>query len=171
MLTPIVSEIDHTQGNPAASLELVEYGDYQCPYCGQAYPIVKYIQKELGESIKFVFRNFPLKKIHPHAMMAALASEAASRQGRFWEMHDILFENQFKLNNNSIFFYAERLGLDVADFKEDLKLHELERKVAMDFEGGLRSGVNATPTFFVNGNKYEGDWSSEEFLAFLMNVG
>ena len=170
MLIPPVSENDHVQGNSTAQIELVEYGDYQCPHCGEAYTIVKYIQSELGDSLKFVFRNFPLKKVHPLAMAAAMASEAAGQQGKFWEMHDILFENQVKLSHNSILLFAEQLGLDVDDFKTDLTSPELERKVLGDFESGLRSGVNATPTFFINGDKYEGDWTSREFISFLMNV-
>ncbi|HKC36310.1 MAG TPA: DsbA family protein [Chitinophagaceae bacterium] len=170
MLIPHVSKNDHVQGNSTAQIELVEYGDYQCPHCGKAYTIVKYIQSELGDSLKFVFRNFPLKKVHPLAMTAAIASEAAGLQGRFWEMHDLLFENQIKLTPNNILIFAERMGLEMADFKNDLTSHELESKVLSDFESGLRSGVNATPTFFINGDKYEGDWTSKEFIAFLLNV-
>jgi protein-disulfide isomerase len=169
LLISPVSKDDHVQGNLTAQIELVEYGDYQCPHCGQAYNIVKYIQSELGDSLKFVFRNFPLKKVHPLAMIAAIASEAAGQQGRFWEMYDLLFENQVKLSNNSILLFAEQLGLDVGDFKTDLTSPEPERKVLSDFESGLRSGVNATPTFFINGEKYEGDWTSKEFIAFLLN--
>ena len=168
-LTPPISESDHIEGNMYAVVELVEYGDYQCPYCGQAYPIVKYIQKKLRNKLMFVFRNFPLRKIHPQAMSAALASEAAARQGKFWQMHDMLFENQFKMNHLSIIRYAETLGLNIEKFNQDVILPELEQKVLSDFHNGLLSGVNATPTFFVNGSKYDGDWSNpEEFLEFIL---
>src|SRR5436190_11926897 len=101
-LNPPVSKSDHVQGNPDAEIELVEYGDYQCPHCGDAYPIVKDIQEEMGHRLKFAFRNFPLRKIHSQAMAAAMASEAAGRQNKFWEMHDLLFENQHRLISSSI---------------------------------------------------------------------
>jgi protein-disulfide isomerase len=165
-----LSENDHVQGNELAAIELIEYGDYQCPYCGQAYPIVKHIQEVLGSRLKFVFRNFPLRKIHPQAMAAALASEAAGLQGKFWEMHDILFENQNNLDHNSILSYARTLGLDAGKFNEDIASPELEKKVLSDFQSGLLGGVNATPTFFVNGLQYDGDWSSGDFLKFLKKI-
>ena len=165
-----VSDSDHIFGSPDATIELVEYGDYQCPYCGAAYPIVKRIQDELGNRLKFVFRNFPLRKIHPQALMAAVASEAASLQGKYWEMHDMLFENQKRLNYSSIINYAEHLGLDIIRFKLNVADINLEKKALSDFESGLRSGVNATPTFFVNGNKYLQDWKAPEFIQFLEQV-
>src|SRR5688572_25542695 len=112
-LKPPVSNHDHIQGNVNAAIELVEYGDYQCPYCGQAYPIVKAIQEQFGDNLKFVFRNFPLAKIHPQATMAAIAAEAAAKQKRFWEMHDIIFENQRNLLTKSLVEYARRIGLDL----------------------------------------------------------
>jgi protein-disulfide isomerase len=166
-LKPPVSEKDHIHGSLHANIELVEYGDYQCPYCGEAYPIVKRIQQELGSRLKFVFRNFPLRKIHPQALMAAVASEAANLQGKYWEMHDMLFENQTRLNYSSILQYAEYLGLDIIRFKVDMADTNLEKKALSDFESGLRSGVNATPTFFVNGNKYLQDWRAPTFLGDL----
>jgi len=166
-LKPPVSEKDHIHGSPNAHIELVEYGDFQCPYCGAAYPIVKHIQHELGNRLKFVFRNFPLRKVHPQALMAAVASEAASLQGKYWEMHDMIFEHQTKLNYSSIVQYAEYLGLDIIRFKVDMADTNLEKKALSDFESGLRSGVNATPTFFVNGNKYLQDWRAPTFLGDL----
>ena len=162
-----VSEKDHVDGSPHAVIELVEYGDFQCPYCREAYPIVKDIQHELGNRLKFVFRNFPLRKIHPQALMAAVASEAASLQGKYWEMHDMLFENQTRLNYSSLLKYAENLGLDTIRFKVDMADTNLEKKALSDFPGGLRSGVNATPTFFVNGNRYRQDWRAPAFIQFL----
>ncbi len=166
-LKPQVSENDHIDGKKDASIELVEYGDYQCPYCGEAYPIVKHIQEQLGRNLKFVFRNFPLKKIHPDAVMAAVASEAADLEGKYWEMHDLLYENQRRLNPHSLLDYANELKLNMDEFENDLVDPRLEKKVMDDFYSGLRSGVNATPTFFINGKKYDDNWRSEKFLEFL----
>ena len=159
---------DHVYGKSNAPLELVEYGDYECPYCGKAYPIVKNIQQELGSNLKLVFRNFPLSKIHPHAFSAAVATEAAARQDKFWEMHDIVFENQKILSTEKIIELAKSIELDMDRFQNDMQQKELADKVSKDFERGMRSGVNRTPTFFVNGKKYEGDWWIEnEFLQYL----
>ena len=166
-LNPLVSEYDHTSGNKDAAIELVEYGDYQCPYCGEAYPIVKFIQKQLGYNLKFVFRNFPLKKIHPDAVRAAIASETADLQEKYWEMHDLLFENQKRLNLHSLLLYADELNLKMDQFESDIANPILEKKVMNDFYSGLRSGVNATPTFFINGEKYSDDWRSKKFWEFM----
>ena len=162
-----VSEKDHIAGTEKAVIELLEYGDYQCPYCGRAYPIVKNIQEKIGDKMKFVFRNFPLTKIHPHAKMASVATEAAARQGKFWEMHDIVFENQKRLHASALFEYAETIGLDKEQFSKDLEDEALIRKVELDFEGGLRSGVNATPTFFINGEKYEAEWDEHSLESYI----
>jgi protein-disulfide isomerase len=166
-LTPAINSNDHISGNSRTPLELVEYGDYECPYCGRAYPIVKDIQQRLGSDIKFVFRNFPLSKIHPHAFSAAVATEAAGMQGKFWEMHDIVFENQKTLEAGNIFLFASMLGLDIERFKNDLQQKPLMDKVEKDFESGMRSGVNRTPTFFVNGEKYDGEWGDGRLLQYL----
>jgi protein-disulfide isomerase len=166
-LTPLVNSSDHIFGNPAAPVELVEYGDYECPYCGRAYPVVKDIQQQLGNDIKFVFRNFPLSNIHPHAFSAAVATEVAGLQGKFWEMHDIIFENQKTLEVENIFLFAMRLGLDAERFKNDIQQKALIDKVEKDFESGIRSGVNRTPTFFINGQKFNGDWYGNELLQYL----
>lgn len=169
-LIPPVSIIDNSYGNPTAVIELVEYGDYECPYCGRAYPIVKSIQENLGSDLKFVFRNFPLRKIHPNAFAAALATEAAARQNKFWEMHDIIFENQRSLAGAQIIHFGMTLGLDLDRFKIDMQDQVLMDKVSKDFESGLRSGVNRTPTFFINGIKYEGDWGGDQLLQHLLGV-
>ncbi|PZR25265.1 MAG: disulfide bond formation protein DsbA [Citrobacter freundii] len=166
-LKPAVSEKDHIQGNPSAQIELVEYGDYQCPHCGHAYPIIKEVQQALGDQLKFVFRNFPLAEIHPYARLAAVATEAANRQGKYWEMHDIIFENQQNLHFTHLVEYAKRLGLDIDQFKADLDDPDLMEIVESDFESGVRSGVNGTPTFFVNGHKYSGNWEPAPFISFL----
>lgn len=166
-LTPAVNSNDHSFGNPEAPLELVEYGDYECPYCGRAYPIVKDIQQKLGSELKFVFRNFPLAKIHPHAFSAAVATEAAGLQGKFWEMHDLVFENQKTLDVENIFHFAGILHLDIERFQNGIQQKTLIEKVEKDFESGLRSGVNRTPTFFINGTKYDGSWSGDQLLVYL----
>ncbi len=166
-LIPAVSSKDHIYGNLNAPLELVEYGDYQCPYCGRAYPIIKTILQRSDTEIKFIFRNFPLSKIHALAFPAAVATEAAACQDKFWEMHDIIFENQQELDAESFFLFAETIGLDPKHFKNDIERKDLAEKVRRDFESGLRSGVNKTPSFFINGKKYEGSWQEDEFPAYL----
>ena len=166
-LKPAVSNADHIQGNTHAQVELVEYGDYQCPHCGMAYPIIKNIQMRMGAGLKFVFRNFPLSEMHPNAVSAAVATEAAALQNKFWEMHDILFEHQNHLDDKSLVKYAAHLGLGLPKFEQDFEKPELMEKVDNDFESGVRSGVNGTPTFFVNGEKYNGSWEEAEFIGYL----
>ena len=166
-LTPPVNSKDHIQGKSTARLELVEYGDYQCPHCGHAYPIIKKLQHNLGADLKFVFRNFPLSEAHPDAFNAAVAAEAAGLQQKFWEMHDIIFENQTELDAESLFAYAKTIGLDMARFKTDLQKNTIAAKVEQDFESGIRSGVNGTPSFFINGKKYNGDWEEDVFSQYL----
>ena len=161
MLTPPVSEQDHIAGPKTAPVTLVEYGDYECPYCGMAHPVVKRAQRELGNQLRFVFRNFPLAEAHPNARLAAQAAEAAGAQGKFWEMHDMLFEHQQALEAEDIIGYAESLKLDVARFTEDLKAGTYAKRVREDFRSGVKSGVNGTPTFFVNGSRYDGSWANE----------
>jgi len=138
---------------------LVEYGDYQCGHCGDAYGMIKKIQGELKDQLKFVFRNLPITTVHPDALSAALAAEAAALQGQFWPMHDLLFENQKALCEKDLEKYARQLGLDMALFDAAIKKLELKKQIRSEAEGGIRSGANGTPTFFVNGNRYEGDWS------------
>jgi protein-disulfide isomerase len=169
-LIPAVNSNDHIFGNPDATIELVEYGDYECPYCGRAYPIVKDIKQQLGSDIKFVFRNFPLSKIHPHAFPAAVATEAAGLQDKFWGMHDIIFENQRTLDADNIILLAGRIGLDTELFENDIQQTPLIDKVEKDFESGMRSGVNRTPTFFINGKKYDGDWGGTTLLDYLKTI-
>ena len=156
-LKPAVGSQDHVQGPAEAAIEIVEYGDYQCPHCGSAYPVIKEIQKKFRQKVRFVYRNFPLAESHEFAMPAAVASEAAALQDKFWEMHDIIFENQDSLSNEGLFKMATEAGLDIEKFKEDIQKKELEQKVESDFESGIRSGVNGTPSFFVNGTKFDGD--------------
>jgi protein-disulfide isomerase len=165
-----VSTEDHSQGPDKAPLVLVKYGDYQCPYCGKAYPIVKRLQKALGDKLKFVFRNFPLSEMHPDALNAAKVAEAAALKGKFWEMHDLLYENQDQLDGESLVRYAESLKLDVEDLNEAAGGASVEKRIEADFEGGVRSGVNGTPTFFVNGVRYDGNWQYGPFLSALKGM-
>lgn len=162
LLTPPVSERDHVTGPEDAPVTLVEYGDYECPYCGMAYPVVKSAQRELGKDLRFVFRNFPLAEAHPHARLAAEAAEAAAAQGKFWEMHDTLFEHQDALEAEDIIGYAKSLGLDMTQFGKDLQDSKYTKRVREDFRSGVKSGVNGTPTFFINGSRYEGSWANEK---------
>jgi protein-disulfide isomerase len=166
-LKPPVSNKDHIQGTTDAIIELVEYGDFQCAYCGEAYPIIKSIQQQFGDDLKFVFRNFPLSKIHRHAKLAAVASEAADRQGKYWEMYDMLFVNQTELHRSALTAYAKTIDLDFVQFENDLDDSLLFEKVEADFESGLRNGVNKTPSFFINGIIYDGNWE-ETSLSFYI---
>jgi protein-disulfide isomerase len=158
---------DHIQGPANAAVTLVEYGDYECPYCGAAYPIVKELQARMRDRLKFVFRNFPITTSHPHAEQAAEAAEAAAAQGRFWEMHDLLYENQRRLRDQDLHAYAEQLGLDVEQFDKDLAEHVHASRVREDFMSGVRSGVNGTPSFYVNGARHDDSYDLETLLAAL----
>jgi len=169
-LKPEVTQNDNIQGNSNAVITLVEYGDYQCPHCGHAYPIVKQIQEQFGDKLKFVFRNFPLQNIHELAVPAAVASEAIGKQNKFWEMHDAIFENQRELNDNSFTKFADQLGADVKQFNEDRNDKIILDKVEGDFESGIVSGVNGTPTFFINGIRYNGSWEFSELAATINEI-
>jgi protein-disulfide isomerase len=164
---PVDDDRDHVQGPPDASVTLVEYGDYECPYCGAAYPIVKRIQRRMADQLRFVFRNFPISTSHPHAEAAAEAAEAAGAQGRFWEMHDLTFENQRNLTGPDLRSYAETLGLDLERFDDELAGHTHADRVREDFMSGVRSGVNGTPTFFINGARHDGSFDYETLLDAL----
>lgn len=151
-----VNDRDQQTGNLESELTLIEYGDYQCPYCRHAHPLVQRLLRERGRELRFVFRHFPLKKIHAQAAMAALSAEAAGRQGKFWQMHDLLFENQHRFPEKMLFHgLATELGLNLDRFITDLDDAEIASKVETDFRGGIYSGVNRTPTFFLNTEKVE----------------
>ena len=162
-----VGERDHAEGPANAPVTLVEYGDYECPHCGRAYPIVKEVQRRLGKQLRFVFRNFPLANIHPHAEHAAEAAEAAASQGHFWEMHDALFEHQQALDDRHLATYASAIGLDRSRFERELGSHVHAQRVREDFLSGVRSGVNGTPTFFINGVRYEESWDADTLTGAL----
>ena len=170
-MSPLIippSERDHVQGSLDAPVILLEYGDYECPHCGRAHPILKQVIRALGDQLGFVFRNFPLSQIHPHAEKAAEAAEAADTFGgleKFWEMHDVLFENQEALGDEDLMVLAHEIGLDEKKVARALVTGEFAPRVREDFIGGVRSGVNGTPTFFINGERYDGDWTNPKVFA------
>ncbi|SJZ50469.1 Thioredoxin [Chitinophaga eiseniae] len=157
MLTPPITSRDHVTGNQQGSTEIVEYGDFQCPYCGEAFGIVRDLLQALG-NVKFVFRHFPLAESHEYAMDAAIATEAAARQQQFWPMHDALYQHQQELSDELFTELAQQLQLNLDQFREDMQDNILVSKVEADFESGIRSGVNGTPTFFINGKRFNGDY-------------
>jgi protein-disulfide isomerase len=163
-LTAPVSERDHVAGPETAPVTIVEYGDYECPFCGAAHPVIKALQQALGASLRFAYRHFPLSQIHPHSYQAAEAAEAAGAQGRFWEMHDTLFEHQNRLSTQDLLGYAGALGLELESFAADIAEHRHAPKIREDFLSGVRSGVNGTPTFFVNGVRHDGGYDLESML-------
>ena len=167
LTVPVSVDRDHIQGSTAAPVTLLEYGDYECPYCGAAYPIVKQVQERMGERLRFVFRNFPITTAHPHAEQAAEAAEAAAAQGRFWEMHDYLYEHQRHLESTDLHGSAEQLGLDVDRFDRELAQHAYAERVHEDFMSGVRSGVNGTPTFYINGIRHDSSYDVDTLLAAL----
>ena len=168
---PVSEDRDHIQGAAEAPATLLEYGDYECPFCGAAYPILKEVQSRLGDRLRFVFRNFPITTSHPHAELAAEAAEAADAQRKFWEMHDLLYESQQHLEAADLHRYAEQLGLDVGRFDNELARHVHAERVREDFMSGVRSGVNGTPTFYLNGVRHDGDYELESLLATLDHSG
>jgi protein-disulfide isomerase len=156
-LDPLVEpDRDHLRGPLDAPVVLVEYSDFECPYCGQAEPMVRALLEEFGDSLAYVFRHYPLSDVHPHAALAAEEVEAAAVQGAFWEMHDLLFANQGALEVKDLRRYATDLGLDVQRFDDDLREGRFNRHVAEDAASGDRSGVSGTPTFFINGRRHYG---------------
>jgi protein-disulfide isomerase len=163
-LTVPIGPEDHTSGPPTARVTLVEYGDYECPFCGMAHPVVKQLLRLLEDDMLFAFRHFPLSQIHPHALDAAIAAEAAGAQGRFWEMHELLFTHQDRLAPRDLLVLARGLDLDLEQFAEDLTQRRYEARVRRDFMSGVRSGVNGTPTFFINGVRHNGSWDLESLL-------
>jgi len=165
-----VSERDHIKGSRQALVTLVEYGDFECPYCGQAYLVVHGLEELLGDLLRVVFRHFPLTTVHPHAMRAAEAAEAAGAQGQFWEMHDQLFEHQQALEDEDLHDYAEELGLDMVRFGRDMTEHRHAGRVREDMLSGVRSGVNGTPTYFINGLRNDGSYDMESMAAAIIEA-
>jgi protein-disulfide isomerase len=169
-LKPPVGPDDHIQGPLAAGIVLVEYGDFECPYCGEAYPELKAVQETMGDSLCFAFRHFPLSNAHPHAERAAEFAEAAATIDRFWEMHDLLYENQEALDERSLMGYAMQLGFDKALIESTLR-GEFSARVRRDFTSGVRSGVNGTPSLFINNQRYDGPRDAETLVGLLRRQG
>jgi len=162
-----VGKRDHILGPENAPVTLVEYGDYECPYCGAAHLMLKKVQEVMGDRLQFIFRHFPLTQIHPHAEAAAEAAETAGAQGYFWEMHDLLYENQRVLDPLHLVGFAEQLDLDTGRFARELQAHVYHDRVREDFMSGVRSGVNGTPAFFINGLRHDGSWNLGPLLETL----
>lgn len=167
VLTVPVSERDHVLGPATAPVTLLEYGDFECPYCREAHSTLTRLADKARDRFRLVFRHFPLTQVHPHAQHAAEASEAAAAQDRFWEMHDMLYEHQDAMEEYSLVLYAETLGLDIARFRAELLQGKYTPRVREDFLSGVRSGVNGTPTFFVNGHRHNGPWDFQSLLAVI----
>ena len=160
-----VTPRDHILGSANAPVTLVEYGDYECPHCGAAHPIVKLVLEHFGKKIRFVFRHFPLSQVHPNAEPAAESAEFAGAHGRFWDMHDAIYENQDRLGLPLLFGLAGALGLSEASLREALVNGSYAEKVKGDFLGGARSGVNGTPSFFINGRRHDGSYAFADLVA------
>lgn len=167
MLKIPVTKKDHIQGNINAPITLVEYADFECGYCGMAYPIINKVQRHFGKQLRFVFRHFPLTQAHPHAELAAETSEFANNKNRFWQMHDLLFENQANLSADLMLELIDLLKLPKSDYEQALQNKIYLPKIKEDFMGGVRSGVNGTPTLFINGYRYTGPVQYEELIYTL----
>jgi protein-disulfide isomerase len=155
---PVLPERDHIRGPVTASVTLVEYGDYQCPYCRIAHAVVNTMQTQMEDRLRFVFRHFPISTVHPHAQTAAEAAEAAGSQRLFWQMHSTLFAAEAPLTNGVLAAAAAAVGLNVPSFQEDLRRHTYLPRIREDFMTGVRSGVNGTPAFYINSTRYDGAW-------------
>jgi protein-disulfide isomerase len=169
-LTPPVSERDHAMGPADARVTLVEYGDFECPSCAEAHPVVKQALKAFGNNLRFVFRHFPLRASHPHAFAAAVAAEAAAEQGQFWAMFDRLFQHQTALTDRDLERHAQKVGLDLDRFRSSLSQQTLADRVAEDHSSGLRSGVKGTPSLFIDGLRYDGPRDRVSLIAALANA-
>jgi protein-disulfide isomerase len=164
-LTVPVSARDHVRGPATASVTLVEYGDYECPYCGMAHPIIEQVLAQAKDLVRFAYRHFPLSQMHPHAEHAAEVTEAAGAQGKFWAMHHTLLEHQRALDDAHLLLYAERIGLNLEQFTDELRHQVHAGRVREDFVSGVRSGVNGTPTFFINGVRHDGPFDYDALMA------
>jgi protein-disulfide isomerase len=165
MLNPPVSKRDHTIGPWNAEVVIVEYGDFECPYCAAAEPVFRALREMLPNSVLFAYRHFPLGEAHPHALHAAEASEAAGAQGKFWEMHDCLFAHQDALEDEDLIDYAAEVGCNPDQFVNDMAENRYAARVREDFLSGVRSGVNGTPAIFINGLRYDGPRDLDSMLA------
>jgi protein-disulfide isomerase len=164
------TDYDHYQGCPLAPIELIQYGDFQCNYCGEVYPVIKWLQDSFGDLLKFVYRHYPIPTRHALSLEAAVASEAAALQGKFWYMHDMIYENQKYLTRTSFGLFAQEIDLDTEVFDNCREHRKLLQKVVSDFEGGVKSGVSCSPTFFINGTRYEGLTDFDSLYLALQNT-
>ena len=169
-LSVVVGKSDHAQGPENAPVTLVEYGDYQCPYCADVHSMIHAIAKTMGANLRFVFRHMPLLEVHPYAPYAAEAAEAAGAQGKFWEMHDAIYEHQSDLGSDLVHRLALTLNLDMPRFEADMEARRYRPRVRRDFMGAMRSGVAATPAFFINGERYEGILEQRALLTALQRT-
>ena len=166
-LTPPVSERDHLLGSADARVTLVEYGDFECPYCGALHPVIQAARQAFGGNLRFGFRHFPLRSSHPHALAAAKAAEAAAEQGRFWEMHDRLYRRQTELEDEDLLRHARKIGLDVARFERELAARTHEVRIREDLASAAQSGAGGTPSLFINGELYQGPLDRDDVFAAL----
>lgn len=166
-LTPPVGPGDHILGDEEAPVTLVEYGDFECSHCGRAHIVLQEVRRRMGREVRFVFRHFPLAELHPHALAASEAAEAAGAQGKFWPMHDMLFEHQGALEAEDLLSYAGAIDLDVARFDRELEAHAHLERVKHDVHSGVRSGVNGTPTFFIDGVRFDDRWDADTLTTAL----
>jgi len=166
---PVTAD-DHIQGDESANATLVEYGDYECPYCGLFHHVRKRLQTHFGKQLRFVFRNFPLSEVHPHAELAAVTAEFAADHKHFWEMHDLIYENQQSLSNSFLLGLAETLGLSMSELEKAIENETYVSKIRKDFMSGVKSGVNGTPTLFINGQRYNGPFEFRDLVAAIDSV-
>ncbi|GGB05331.1 DsbA family protein [Puia dinghuensis] len=164
------TDYDHYLGCPRAPLELIQYGDFQCEHCADVYPVIKWLLDSFGDRLKFVYRHYPIPTRHPLSLEAAVATESAALQGKFWYMHDIIYENQKFLTRTSFSEFAREIDLDTCAFEDCREHRKLFRKVISDFEGGVRGGVDSSPTFFINGARYNGFNDFENLYSALQNI-
>jgi protein-disulfide isomerase len=167
LTVPVSIGLDHVRGSVNAPITIVEYGDFECPYTGMAYPVIKELMRQFNEKIYFVYRNFPLNDIHPHAQHAAEAAEAAAAQDKFWQMHDYLFEHQKALDDHHLLEYAQKVELNIDRFKKEMSGHIYAPLINKSLKSGIDSGVEGTPTFFINGERYEDSWDLDTLTSFL----
>ena len=167
LTVPVSIGLDHIRGSVNAPITIVEYGDFECPYTGRAYPVIKELTKQFNEKIYFVYRNFPLNDIHPYAQHAAEAAEAAAAQDKFWQMHDYLFEHQKALDDHHLLEYAQKVELNIDRFKKEMSEHVYAPLINKSLKSGIDSGVEGTPTFFINGERYEDSWDLDTLTSLL----
>src|SRR5918996_108144 len=167
LTVPVSIGLDHTRGSVNAPITIVEYGDFECPYTGMAYPVIKELMRQFNAKIYFAYRNFPLNDIHPHSQHAAEAAEAAAAQDKFWQMYDYLFEHQKALDDHHLLEYAQKVGLNIDKFKKEMSEHVYAPLINKSLKSGIDSGVEGTPTFFINGEHYEDSWDLDTLTSFL----